>query len=279
LSTLVKRTLSGLVFLVLMIAGLLLHPFGYAALMTACVGIMVIEFYRMSLGSWNRTGQVFGFLSSVLLLLTTYVMARYGAWTARYFLLTLPLPVTAAWISVLFNKSEDSFRFAAFLFLPLVYIAVPFSMFNFLVFNSLGMFQGMYLLVLFILLWVSDVGGYIIGMSFGQKNGHKMCPSISPKKSWEGFAGSLVFSISAALVLFKLEMLPFHWFHCVVLALIISVFGVIGDLTESAMKRHFGIKDTGKIMPGHGGLLDRFDGALIAMPVAIVYVLFILLRG
>lgn len=74
-------------------------------------------------------------------------------------------------------------------------------------------------------------------------------------------------------------MLPFHWFHCVVLALIISVFGVIGDLTESAMKRHFGIKDTGKIMPGHGGLLDRFDGALIAMPVAIVYVLFILLRG
>ncbi|MDD4920329.1 MAG: phosphatidate cytidylyltransferase [Bacteroidales bacterium] len=279
MSTLVKRSLSGLVFLVLMIAGLLLHPFGYAALMTACVGIMVIEFYRMSLGSWNRTGQIFGFLSSVMLMLATYVMARYGTWTAKYFLLSLPLPVTAAWISVLFNKSEDAYRSAAFLFLPLVYIAVPFSMFNFLVFNSLGMFQGMYLLVLFILLWVSDVGGYLIGMGFGQKNGHKMCPAISPKKSWEGFAGSLVFSLAAALVLFKLEMLPFSWYHCVILALIISVFGVIGDLTESAMKRYFGVKDAGKIMPGHGGLLDRFDGALIAMPVAIVYVLFILLRG
>ena len=79
--------------------------------------------------------------------------------------------------------------------------------------------------------------------------------------------------------MFKLEMLPFSWYHCVILALIISVFGVIGDLTESAMKRYFGVKDAGKIMPGHGGLLDRFDGALIAMPVAIVYVLFILLRG
>jgi len=278
-NTLIKRSLRGLVFLILMIAGLLLHPFGYAILMTACVGIMVIEYYRMSLGSWNKAGQIFGFLSAVMIFLGTYIMSRYGVWTARYFLLFLPLPVTVTWITVLFNKSENVFQYAAYLFLPLVYIAVPFSTFNFLVFNSLGMFQGMYLLVLFILLWVSDVGGYLIGMGFGQKNGHKLYPRISPKKSWEGLAGSLVFSVATGLLLWKLEMLPFHWTHCLILSLIISILGVVGDLTESAMKRHFGVKDTGHIMPGHGGLLDRFDGALIAMPIAIVYVLFVIFKG
>ncbi|HHV02756.1 MAG: phosphatidate cytidylyltransferase [Bacteroidales bacterium] len=277
MNTLIKRSISGLVFIVVMIAGLLLHPLGYAVLMTACVGIMVIEFYRMALADWNKKGQVFGFLSAILLFLASYVIARHGVWTARYWLLTLPLPVTAAWISVLFNRSEDAFRSAAFLFLPLVYIAVPFSVINFLVFNSLGMFQGMYLLTLFIILWASDIGGYLIGMGFGQKKGHRLFPRISPKKSWEGFAGSIIFATGAGLALFKLDMLPFTWYHCVVISLIISVFGVLGDLTESAMKRYFGVKDSGNIMPGHGGLLDRFDGALIALPMAVVYILFIVI--
>ncbi|NLN36691.1 MAG: phosphatidate cytidylyltransferase [Bacteroidales bacterium] len=276
MSSLIKRSLSGLVFIIVMIAGLLLHPLGYAVLMTACVGIMVVEFYRMSLADRNRTGQVFGFLSSVLIFITAYTVARNGLWASRFWLLSLPLPVTTAWITVLYHRSEDAFRSAALLFLPLIYIAVPFSIFNFISFNALGMFQGFYLLALFIVLWASDIGGYLIGMGFGQKNGHKLFPSISPKKSWEGFAGSIVFAQAAAFALFKLDMLPFAWYHCMILAFIISVFGVLGDLTESAMKRHFGVKDSGNIMPGHGGLLDRFDGALLAFPVAIVYMLFII---
>jgi len=274
---LIKRTLSGLVFIVVMIAGLLLHPLGYAVMMTACVGIMVIEFYRMALAGWNKTGQIFGFLSAILLYVASYIIARYGAWAARYWLLALPLPVIAAWISVLYNKSEDVFRFAAFLFLPLVYIAAPFSIINFLAFNVLGMFQGIYILNLFIILWASDIGGYLIGMGFGQKNGHKLFPRISPKKSWEGFAGSVVFALGTALVLFKLEMFPFAWYHYVIISLIISAFGMLGDLIESVMKRYFGVKDSGNIMPGHGGLLDRFDGALIALPIAVVYILFIII--
>ena len=165
-----------------MIAGLLLHPLGYAVLMTACVGIMVVEFYRMSLADRNRTGQVFGFLSSVLIFITAYTVARNGLWASRFWLLSLPLPVTTAWITVLYHRSEDAFRSAALLFLPLIYIAVPFSIFNFISFNALGMFQGFYLLALFIVLWASDIGGYLIGMGFGQKNGHKLFPSISPKK-------------------------------------------------------------------------------------------------
>jgi phosphatidate cytidylyltransferase len=274
-STLVKRTLSGLVFIAIMVPGMLFHPLAYAVLMLVCVSLMTLEFYRMSIDSWNKPGQVFGFLSAVFLYLTTYVIARHGLWEARYLLLIMPLPVTAAWITVLYNKSEDILKFAAFLFLPILYIAVPFSIFNFLSFPSIGTFEGSRLLSLFIILWASDIGGYLIGMGFGQRGGHKLFPRISPKKSWEGFAGSIVFAQVAAAVLNVWNPLSLPWAHYVVLALLISVFGVLGDLIESVMKRSFGVKDTGTIMPGHGGLLDRFDAALIALPIAVIYILFV----
>ena len=112
-------------------------------------------------------------------------------------------------------------------------------------------------------------------MGFGQKSGHKLFPRISPKKSWEGFAGSIVFAQVVAAVLNVWNPLSLPWAHYVVLALLISVFGVLGDLIESVMKRSFGVKDTGTIMPGHGGLLDRFDAALIALPIAVIYILFV----
>ena len=150
-----------------------------------------------------------------------------------------------------------------------------FSLFNFMVFHPERGFQGIRLLALFIMLWASDVGGYIIGMTFGQKKGHKLFPRISPKKSWEGFIGSIVFAQLAALVVYFWNPLSLTLMHYVILALIISVLGVFGDLIESVMKRNFGVKDTGTIMPGHGGLLDRFDGALLAFPIAIVYVLWV----
>ena len=116
------------------------------------------------------------------------------------------------------------------------------------------------------------VGAYLFGRAFGQKNGHKLFPSVSPKKSWEGYIGSLFVSAVVAFYLAKFDVLPFKMIHSVILALIINVFGTLGDLVESQLKRNFDVKDSGKIMPGHGGLLDRFDGALIAFPMAIAYI-------
>ena len=107
MSTLVKRTLSALIFSAIMVSGILFHPVAYAAVMLLCIGIMTLEFYRMSLAGWNRTGQIFGFFSSVFLFVTTYIVAGYGLVTARFFLLFMPLPVTAAWITILYSKSEE----------------------------------------------------------------------------------------------------------------------------------------------------------------------------
>lgn len=275
MNTLVKRTLSGIIFVFLMVAGILLHPLSYAVLMVCCIGIMVVEFYRMVLGEENKVGQILGFATCILLFVCTYLMNRYGMMPSLWSVCLLPVLMAALWISVLFNRTEYAPRTGAWLFLPILYISIPFSCCNFLVFSQTSGYEGWPLLGLFILLWASDVGGYVIGMLFGQKHGHKLWPRISPKKSWEGFVGSVVFSLVAGYVLYEFQVMPYAWYHCLILALLVCLFGVFGDLTESEIKRFVGVKDAGHIMPGHGGLMDRFDGALLAFPVAVAYISFI----
>jgi phosphatidate cytidylyltransferase len=129
-------------------------------------------------------------------------------------------------------------------------------------------------LALFIFLWSNDVGAYCFGMMFGRKGKHKLFERISPKKSWEGFFGGIIVSLLAALVLSSVwgERYIFNQIHWFALALIVSLSGSFGDLAESMLKRSAGVKDSGKIMPGHGGILDRFDSALFAFPFALTYI-------
>ena len=128
------------------------------------------------------------------------------------------------------------------------------------------------MLSLFILIWMSDVGAYCVGTALGQRpDARKLAPSISPKKSWWGFWGGVFFCVAAAVGLHFLTWLPFGLLHCIALGVIVSVAGVCGDLFESMWKRHFGVKDSGNCIPGHGGMLDRFDSSLVAIPLACVY--------
>jgi len=131
------------------------------------------------------------------------------------------------------------------------------------------------LLSFFILIWVCDVGAYCLGTAFGQKpDSKKLAPKISPKKSWWGFWSAVISGIAAATGLHYLTWLPFSLLHCIAIGLVISVGGVCGDLVESMWKRHFDVKDSGNCIPGHGGMLDRFDSALIAIPLACIYLSF-----
>ncbi len=271
-----KRSLSGLIYIMVMVCGLLLHPLCFAILMMCCIGVMTIEFYTLTVGHFNKPGQIMGLLSCLLFFVTLFVSARYSLWNAQLWLVLTPLAVIATGISVLYDKDQGACRHGAFLLLPLLYIAVPFSLCNFIVFDGMGNFSGKLLLSLFIVLWASDVGGYVIGTAFGQKaTSKKLFPRISPKKSWIGVVGSVVFSVGVALALKTLGWMAFGWLHCIAISLIISIFGIYGDLVESRLKRYAGVKDSGNIMPGHGGLLDRFDASLLAFPVAIGYILFI----
>ena len=131
--------------------------------------------------------------------------------------------------------------------------------------------SGIMLLCFFCIIWGSDVGAYIFGMALGQKYGKKLFPSISPKKSWIGFWGGLLTAVIVAVALHYAGVFTFGLVHCIAIAILLNVTGVYGDLIESQWKRHYEVKDSGTIIPGHGGLLDRFDSALMAIPVGIIY--------
>ncbi|MDR3184135.1 MAG: phosphatidate cytidylyltransferase [Prevotellaceae bacterium] len=254
------RTLSGLVFLGVMVGGLLGGLVPYACLMIFLTAGMMYEFYTMTLGRKHRLQKIAGIAFGIILWGTCFVLP------AATLVLLLIVFVLLLLIVQLYEKDEKPFHTVACTLLGVFYIAAPLMLFN-----LLGLGNRPALLGLFIILWSSDVGAYVSGMLFGQKGKHKLFPSISPKKSWEGFFGGLLTALAAGYVLLVTGMLPYGLVHVLVISSLISVFGVFGDLVESMLKRSVGVKDSGRIMPGHGGLLDRFDAALFALPVALLY--------
>ena len=157
---------------------------------------------------------------------------------------------------------------------PVIYLALPFGLTSLLAFDAQGPETGyspVIPLTLFVFIWCNDVGAYCTGCTIGK---HKLFERISPKKTWEGSIGGAVFTMIAAFLLHKFmpDMYSFMplWVW-IGMALVVVVFGTWGDLIESLMKREMGIKDSGKILPGHGGMLDRFDSALLAIPATVVY--------
>ena len=157
---------------------------------------------------------------------------------------------------------------------PVIYLALPFGLTSLLAYDAQGPGTGyspVIPLTLFVFIWCNDVGAYCTGCTIGK---HKLFERISPKKTWEGSIGGAVFTMIAAFLLH--HFLP-DWYSYMPLwvwigmALVVVLFGTWGDLIESLMKREMGIKDSGKILPGHGGMLDRFDSALLAIPATVVY--------
>lgn len=180
-------------------------------------------------------------------------------------------------VSELYLKKKNPLNNWAYAMMSQIYIALSFAMLNVLAYHSIGnegelsnyqvQYNPILPLSIFIFTWINDTGAYCTGMLFGK---HRLFERISPKKSWEGSIGGGVFSIIAAIVM--AHYFPFMpisiWIG---LALTVVIFGTLGDLTESLLKRIIGIKDSGNILPGHGGMLDRFDSTLMAVPAAVVY--------
>ena len=137
-----------------------------------------------------------------------------------------------------------------------------------------GEFSGLLPLSFFLMIWASDVGAYCVGSTLGQAfHSRKMAPKISPNKTWAGFIGGLVFCIIAAVIMQVTGLLKMPLYICIALGTVIHCTGVLGDLLESAWKRRFGVKDSGNLIPGHGGLLARFDSSLLAFPAGTILLL------
>ena len=178
-------------------------------------------------------------------------------------------------VSELYRQADNPIRNWALAFASQIYIALPFSLLPFIsirydAVENLMQYEWIYTLAIFIFLWTNDTGAYLVGSLFGRYVPYKLFPRISPKKSWIGSMGGVMLTIIAAAVIehYAAGLPLWQWIG---LALTVCVFGTWGDLVESLIKRQVGIKDSGKILPGHGGFLDRFDSALLAIPGAVIY--------
>lgn len=268
MKNLLTRTLFGLLYLAVMVACLLISKYLFLILMLAVMVLMMNEFHSMHIGSSFPVQQILALLTGVTFFVLLFLEKVYIMDPSVLVIGFVPLFIQLG--SLLFIKDRTELDKVFVTFASVLYIALPLTLFNMLVFRNYT-FHGDLLLCMFVLVWMSDIGAYVFGMLLGQKYGPKLCPTISPKKSWIGVAGGVVATIGSALLLNCFDFLPFSGWHCTALAVIVCVFGIVGDLVESVWKRHCDIKDSGNLIPGHGGMMDRFDSALFAIPACAVY--------
>lgn len=270
------RTITGIIF-VAAIVSCFLRPEAMVLLFSIITGLTVWEF--TGLVNEREDVTVNRFISTVAGVYFFYAMTYYCsdmyADIAKS-VVFIPYLVTIVYLLVaeLYLKQKDPIQDWAYTMLAQMYIALPFSLINVLAFNATSegyvAFNTLLPLSIFIFLWVNDSGAYCVGSLLGR---HKLFPRISPGKSWEGSIGGAVFVLAAAYAISYFldtdQMLAMPvWLG---LGLVVVVFGTWGDLVESLFKRTLGIKDSGNILPGHGGMLDRFDSSLLAIPAAVIY--------
>lgn len=269
----IKRTISAAGFGVIMLAALLTNKYVFGVVMLGSLIVMMHEFLHMTCGKNYWFSQILSILAGATLFALTFLYKGFNV-PGRFVILAF-IPVFILMINSLYVKDKSRFDKFSNLYTALMYIAVPWSLLNFAVFNCDGEFNGIMLLCFFAIIWGTDVGAYLFGITLGQRYGKKLFPSISPKKSWIGFWGGMFTAVLVAVILHYTGIFCFDLLHCVIMAILLCITGVYGDLIESQWKRHYEVKDSGNIIPGHGGLLDRFDSALIAIPIGIIYLVMI----
>lgn len=279
----ITRTLSAIVYAGVVVGSILVQPacFGGHMLLFGIVFMLVStlavrEFHRLVGGSDVKI-QSYAMMANALLFCTLYFFF-YGDMVWRWLLFAYVAVLLLTMIVHLFREKVNAVESWGNLCAGQLMIALPFALMSGVVF-----YHKWLMLALFILIWVNDSGAYIVGSLMSKRKGgnHKMFPRVSPAKSWEGLIGGFVFDLIAGYVFFRvgwtasLGLTAYPLLDSLLFALVVGVFGTLGDLMESLMKRTVGVKDSGRFMPGHGGVLDRFDSLLLAVPV--VYFLFVYL--
>lgn len=265
LKSLAIRTVTGAVFVAVIVCSILCNEYTFALVFAAFAALASAEFYRLvdDLTHAPRGTLFVDIMGSILLFITFYIYATKDFDASS--IITVPYLVyfLVRFIMQLYDKVERPLEGWAYSFLGQIYVALPFAMCNVLYFR----FSPIILLSLFVFIWVNDSGAYLVGCTIGR---HRLYERISPKKSWEGFWGGLVLAACVAYVA-SLYLDILNTWQWIGLALTCSIFGTWGDLCESLIKRSLNVKDSGKSLPGHGGWLDRFDSVLLAVPASILY--------
>lgn len=260
---LVVRTLSGTVLFLVVVAAVLFSEYGFVALMfTICIGSMW-EFYRLAAGKGIPVKRQYPVAIGGISVVLSFLVAR-GTLDVRYLSLVVPL-IFLIFVAEMYHKHPEPFQGVAVSVCGIIYAALPMSLVSFVAFYG-GEYDPWIMLCYIFTVWVNDVFAYLTGVLLGR---HRMFERISPKKSWEGFCGGLSFAVAFGILCGHLRGECLLWWGG--LALVIVCSGVLGDLVESMFKRSAGVKDSGSIIPGHGGFMDRFDALIFSVPFVFAY--------
>lgn len=260
------RTATGVLFVATLLAAMLYNYISFGILFAIISGLAVNEFCNI-VHDYKKTSfsTLLAVLGGVYLFFVLFAVSFMNI--DKPVMLVLPYIFLLIYMFVreLYRKEGGALDNFAYFVLSQVYAALPFALLNILASYS-GEYSYLLPLSVFIFLWSNDSGAYCIGCLFGK---NKMFERISPKKSWEGFAGGAVVAIIAGYVmsLFFDVLNTWQW---MLMAAVVVAAGTFGDLIESCMKREMKIKDSGNILPGHGGILDRFDSCILAVPAVVI---------
>jgi len=267
LKNIIQRSISGLIFVVILISGIAFHEYTFFLLFFTIHSLTIWEFYKISNREKARPQKTYGLIASMIIFTINFLYAINYV-DEKIFLFIIPL-LLVVFINELYVKNRRPFLNISYTFLSFIYITLPFSLLCHMVLYKSNIevtYKPEILLCVFFLIWT-----YLFGISLGK---HKLFSRISPKKSWEGaIGGALVTLLSSFALVYFFPILEFE--NWLIISMIVVVAGTYGDLIESMLKRNANIKDSGNLIPGHGGMLDRFDSFIFAVPFVFIYLQFL----
>ena len=279
MKNLMVRTLSGLVLVAVFVGAVLGSQWSFGALLLLILVGGQTEFYKLARETGLSPQRWMGLAVGVLLFALNFIVFRQfsrsvtdeAGGAVLYLLLYIGLLLPTLFVCELFRRSATPLANLGATLLGVLYVAVPLSLLLYVpVLAGDGVWRPETVLCYIFIIWANDVFAYLVGMTFGR---HRLCERLSPKKSWEGFFGGLAGAVTTGLAAaYALDANYWVWGG---LALVASLSGVAGDLVESMFKREAGVKDSGQVIPGHGGVLDRFDALLLSAPFVFLYLLLV----
>jgi phosphatidate cytidylyltransferase len=273
MSNFLQRTLSGFFFVLIIVGSILLNSWSFAGVFAIITAWTVAEFHKLTnQQSGVNVMPLTGILGAAILFVTSFLFAsgriQYPGYSVYGIFIVLVL------LAELYRKQENPIHNWAYFLTGQIVVALPFSLLNYIYFidqHTGGTGNPLLLIAVFVTIWVNDTGAYVFGITLGK---HRMFERISPKKSWEGFIGGALTALASGYV-FSLIIPEISLLSWLIFSEIVVIFGTLGDLLESLMKRTVHVKDSGDVIPGHGGLLDRFDSMLLVAPAIFIYLSFI----
>lgn len=269
----ITRALSGIIYAALLFGALIAGKGWLAALLVLLSALGVYEYLRMNSDNMMpRLASVVDIAMSAALQLASCAYFTQHVEASRILGLLLVALLILRLVSQLYIVNTDTIASLQRSLSAIVYVALPLALVPLIYYQLATPYV---VLALFIFIWMNDTGAYCVGCLIGR---HKLFERISPKKTWEGFFGGMIFSVGAAFALRALFPDYFSQFDYLLLCLmgaVVTIFATFGDLIESMIKRSVGVKDSGKLIPGHGGILDRIDSLLLVIPAIVIYLVII----